>query len=371
MFAARRHVTDLVGVVALAAFVLVGTTVAARGQPAARPLDLPGYGWLVAAALPLPFARRFPVPAFAASAAVALAYHWTPYPEGPVIALPGFALFLLGRVRGPVVGTIAAGVLLLALYLVDGVHRGDWVPDAFLAVAVAAAAAVLAIGAALRAREAAARAAREREAEHTRRLAEEERLRIAREVHDVVSHNLAMINVQAGMAAHVADRQPEQTKEALRNIKAASAVALSDLRSTLAVLRSGAGAAVLPGLAQMGELFDHAQSAGLDVRVHGRPGQLPRAVDGAAYRILQESLTNVVRHANSPSVVDVHFRRPGGRFELVVRDDGMGASPPRIGNGLRGMRERAEALGGGVEAGVTDEGGFQVRAVLPLDRATS
>jgi signal transduction histidine kinase len=121
-----------------------------------------------------------------------------------------------------------------------------------------------------------------------------------------------------------------------------------------------------PGLWQREELFEYARSAGLQVREHGRPGDLPRPVDITAYRILQESLTNVIEHANQPHVVDVRFGRRDRVFELVVRDDGKGASAARVGDGLRGMQAQAAALGGRVEISTTSAGGFQVRAVLPV-----
>jgi signal transduction histidine kinase len=124
-----------------------------------------------------------------------------------------------------------------------------------------------------------------------------------------------------------------------------------------------------PGLWQRHELFEHARAAGLHVRAHGRPGELPQPVDLTAYRILQESLTNVIRHANQPSAVEVRFGRRDRVFELVVRDNGKGASVSRVGDGLRGMHAQAAALGGRVEISTTSAGGFQVRAVLPITGA--
>jgi signal transduction histidine kinase len=208
--------------------------------------------------------------------------------------------------------------------------------------------------------------ARRENEELARRAVDAERLRIARELHDVVAHTMATINVQAGVAAHVADRRPEQAKEALLNIKAASASALKDLRATLAVLRSGEDKAPALSLAQAAELLDHARDAGLAVDVHGEPGDLPAPVDAAAYRILQESLTNVVRHADQPNHVDVRFERRNGTFSIRVRDDGRGTAQPTPGHGLRGMGERAAALGGRCTAGPVD-GGFEVRVELPIE----
>jgi signal transduction histidine kinase len=310
--------------------------------------------------------RRFPLTVFVVVATLTWVYYWiSGYPGGPAVVLPTIALFTLTQRRGPITAGVAGGALVFigfVLYLATG---GEVLLDARAGLFVVWIVAVVGIGTAVRNRLMAVRASRERAAEHQGRLAEQERLRIARDVHDVVAHSLAMINVQAGVAAHVADRRPEQAKEALLNIKEASASALKDLRATLAVLRSGEDRAPAPSLRQMSELFDHARATGLVVRMTGSPGELPAPIDGAAYRILQESLTNVVRHANQPRTVEVRFDRREGFFELVVTDDGMGAAVPKLGNGLRGMAERAAALGGKVLARPV-EGGFEVRAELPL-----
>ncbi|GHF58576.1 two-component sensor histidine kinase [Amycolatopsis bartoniae] len=346
-------------------FVLGATTLAGHFQPG-RALDLPGYLWLAGAALPLSLVRRFPLPVFLVTGAVVLAYYRSSYPNGPALLLPTIALFTLTRTRGLLVAGVTGGVALLAAFGVYFGTGGALTANTPVALLVVWLAAVLGIGAAARNRAAAVRAARERAAEHQYRMAERERLTIAREVHDVVAHSLAMINVQAGVAAHVADRRPEQAVEALLAIKEASAAALADLRATVAVLRSGQGLGPAPSLDRLDELLDHARAAGLRVTVHGEPGELPAPVDGAAYRILQESLTNVVRHAAGASQVDVHFGRINGSFTLAVRDDGESPADPLPGNGLRGMAERAAALGGRVTASPV-EGGFEVRAELPVE----
>ncbi|NKQ53392.1 sensor histidine kinase [Amycolatopsis sp. K13G38] len=351
------------------AFVLGVTTAAGHFQPHARQLDALGYGWLVAAGLPLLLARRFPLLVFVATAALTLGYYWSAYPGGPAMLLPTIALFVLTRIRGPLVAGIAGVATLLVATVMRLVTSGNMVYDARAGLLVVWLIAVIGIGTAVRNRVAAIRAARERAAEHEHRMSELERLRIAREVHDVVAHSLALINVQAGVAAHIADRRPEQAVEALLAIKETSASALADLRATVTVLRSGQGLGPAPSLRQLDELLEHTRATGLTVRVHGSPGELPAPVDGAAYRILQESLTNVVRHAHRPGTVDVHFGRKDGRLELVVRDDGKDATDPRIGNGLRGMGERAAALGGELTARAVD-GGFEVRAALPVEDRT-
>ncbi|GAA1967293.1 sensor histidine kinase [Amycolatopsis minnesotensis] len=360
-------VGDVLLTVAPTAFVVGATTVFGHWQQwhDSRPLDVLGYAWLVCAGLPLLLNRRFPLTAFLLSGVLGWTYFWPGYPGGPVLLLAAIALFLLTKHRGPLVAGLAGGGLVVA-GLVAQFVRGGLELNATAAIFPTLMVAVIGIATAVRTRISAIRATRERAAEHQQRLAEQERLRIAREVHDVVAHSLAMINVQAGVGAHVADRRPDQAKEALRTIKEASAAALVDLRATLAVLRGAEPHAPAPSLRQMAELLDHTRATGLHVRVHGSPGDLPAPTDAAAYRILQESLTNVVRHANQPKVVDVRFSRADGMLELVVHDDGMGAREPKAGNGLRGMRERAEALGGQVLAAAVVDG-FEVRAVLPVE----
>ncbi|MFD2418082.1 sensor histidine kinase [Amycolatopsis pigmentata] len=360
-----RRVGFLLTVVPMAV-VLGGTTAAGHVQPGTPPLDLLGYAWLVAAALPLLVSRRFPLSAFLAVSAFTWSYYASAYPDGPAAVLPTIALFTLTRRRGPLVAGVAGAGTLLGV-LVGHLVLGDKLTfDARATLSVVWLAAVLGIGTAARNRGVAVRAARDQAAERQRRLAEHERLQIAREVHDVVAHSLAMINVQAGVAAHVADRRPEQAVEALRAIKDASAAALADLRATVAVLRTGQGLGPAPSLSRLEELLEHTRATGREVRVHGSPGELPAPVDVAAYRILQESLTNVVRHATDARTVDVHFGWKNGMLELVVADDGRDATEPTAGYGLRGMSERAAALGGRLDFRVLD-GGFEVRAEIPVE----
>ncbi|ANN22387.1 two-component sensor histidine kinase [Amycolatopsis orientalis] len=347
-------------------FVLGATSSAARWQPGAPSLTTLGVLWLVAVALPLLVVHRYPMTIFLLTSVLTLGYYASGNPGGPAMVLPTIALFVLTKIRGPLVAGITGGSLLVAAGIALFVRHGFDGFDLRAGLGFVWVIAVVGIGTAVRNGLAAARARREQADEHRHRMAEQERLTIAREVHDVVAHSLAMINVQAGVAAHVADRRPEQAKEALLNIKEASASALKDLRATLAVLRSGEDKAPAPSLAQADELFEHARAAGLEVRVDGEPGELPAPVDGAAYRILQESLTNVVRHANQASGVDVRFERKTGALTLLVRDDGRGAVEPAPGHGLRGMSERAAALGGALTTSIVD-GGFQVRVDLPVE----
>jgi len=216
----------------------------------------------------------------------------------------------------------------------------------------------------------------ERDADH--RL-EQERLRIAREVHDVVAHSMVAINVQAGVAAHLMDRRPEAARDALHDIKRVSGDALRDLRATLGVLRAGspdepAPTRPVPGLDGLDELAGRLRAAGIDVGVTVRGGgdgrSLPSALEGAGFRIVQEALTNVLRHSGARAAqVDVAVGPHGLAIEVV--DDGpdgavVAPAGGGSGNGLRGMRERAAAVGGSLEAGPREGGGWRVAARLPL-----
>jgi signal transduction histidine kinase len=206
-------------------------------------------------------------------------------------------------------------------------------------------------------------------------LVDTERLRIARELHDVVAFSFATISVQAGVAVHVADQRPEMAAEALRAIKAISGEASRELRAILGVLRRTAGPseAAFHGVAALDSLAATTTSAGLPTRVvvSGEARTLPPAVDRAGYRIVQEALTNALRHAGPASAV-VTVRYEPNRLLIEVLDDGLGAErghaepEPGGGHGIAGMRERALALGGTLDAGSIPRGGFRVRASLPV-----
>ncbi|KAB1148556.1 sensor histidine kinase [Streptomyces luteolifulvus] len=228
-------------------------------------------------------------------------------------------------------------------------------------------------------RERAERAERTREEEARRRVAEE-RLRIARDLHDVVAHHIALVNVQAGVAAHVMDKRPDQAKEALAHVREASRSALNELRATVGLLRQSgdpeAPTEPAPGLHRLDELVGTFRSAGLQVEV-ARADQgtaLPAAVGLAAYRVIQEALTNVQKHAGGEAKAEVSVVRVGPHIEVTVLDDGSGEDEDPVsggGHGLLGMRERVTALRGTLTTGPRYGGGFRVHAILPVKTRTA
>ncbi|HET9777758.1 MAG TPA: sensor histidine kinase [Propionibacteriaceae bacterium] len=219
---------------------------------------------------------------------------------------------------------------------------------------------------------------REVREQERRRYAYEERLRIARDVHDVVGHSLAVITMQAGVALHLLDKErtahprPDQVASSLEAIKKTSREALAELRTTLEVFRADAEEprSPLPGLDRLDDLIEGLRSAGRDVAlIREQSGddlqEVPAAVDQAAFRIIQESLTNIVRHAPAAHAT-VRLTHQAGTLTIEVDDDGPAVSVPPDGNGIRGMRERARAVGGAVRVSVREPSGLAVRADLPL-----
>lgn len=371
---------------AVAALVQVGgTALAARHQADVRMLDVPGYLLLASGPAALIVRRRWPVAVLWVAFATTLGYLLLGYPGGPIwialIVAFGTALVLGHR--------IAAYLSLLAGYpcfewLVNLVN-GKPLPSAWMAAGIAAWLLLLVAASELvRNRRAFAQASRQRaieeqrsQREAARRRATEERLGIARELHDVLGHSLSLINVQAGVALELMDRKPEQARTALTAIKQTSKEALVDVQSVLASLRAPgeeAPRAPVPGIKNLNDLVRRAEAAGLAVGVE-QPEELPSLpanVDGAVYRIAQEALTNVVRHADATAVT-IRIGRDEGDLVVVVDDDGDGgpdSSPAGGGNGIRGMRDRATALGGQVTAGPRPGGGFRVHARLPLPGET-
>jgi signal transduction histidine kinase len=335
------------------------------------------YLLALAAAAPLAWRTRAPLTALAGVAAGAIvgaaAFHAS-WSASALVAVQLYTVALLGhRQRSMVVGALTAIAAVAAIVLIDGSVELTGVGFRLLLVIVS-----LALGDTIRsrralraaARERAAREAREREQDAQRRVADE-RVRIARDLHDTLAHSLVEINVRASVALDLGDSR--DTSAALEDVKRASATALRDLRATLGLLRARddtAPTAPALDLEALPGLLDRARSAGLrtdaDLRIEGTA--VPSAIGGAAFRIVQEALTNVLRHADA-SAARVCVRADGRALEIEVTDDGRGDTVAAAGLGLRGMAERAMALGGHLEAGPREEGGWRVHAMLPLGTA--
>jgi signal transduction histidine kinase len=318
--------------------------------------------------------------AVAASASLVVSTWVAPhfaYAAAPAIAL--FTLARLGRLRAAAIAAAAGFAAYLVVAVVLGLPAGPPPSPGQLALAGAGLAGAVVLGAGSkvhnenlaeikRARAEHARAAEEQE----RRQASEERLRIAQELHDVLGHHLSLINVQAGVGLHLMDNRPEQAREALTAIKGASAEALREVRSVLSVLRTEGEAAPRQPALGLNRLDELTADAGIPVRtvINGEPRELPAEVDRAAYRVVQEALTNVRRHAGGGpdpgAEVTVGYLAAG--LHLSVRNGGAaadGAAIPGGGSGITGMRARVETLGGKFAAGRLPGGGFLVSVVLP------
>jgi signal transduction histidine kinase len=375
---------DVLPAVALAVALVSVRAVEAHGLQRAGWL---GYLLTVLAALILAVRRRWPLAAFAGTLSLAMLAIAIASPTGAISLTVVIAVYTLAQVEGrlrSVLLTLLAGVS-LALARGSIQYRG-W-SDARTAVEPAVALAALFLGWAVSSHRAyiaemefrAAQAERTRE-EEARRQVDAERLRIARELHDVLAHGIATINVQAGVAAHVLHERPDHAEQALRTIKATSKDALRELRSIVGVLRDAdetESREPTPGLSQLDRLIEATCQAGVPTKLafSGRRRALPATIDLAAYRIVQESLTNVLRHAG-PASAGVAISYADDEMTISVEDDGSsgnggsdgtnGHRPTAPGHGILGMRERAHALGGELDAGPRTDGGFRVRARLPV-----
>ncbi|MFG3685834.1 sensor histidine kinase [Micromonospora sp. NPDC047740] len=331
------------------------------------------YPLVVVAALALAVRRRWPLATLAVVTAATTAYLVLGYPYGPILLSFLVAVYTVAAYRPVRPAAVACGLALAVLLL----HVFVGVRSLGLLGLMPAAAWVVvpfAVGTTVRlGRESAAR----NRVDDARRLADAERLRVAREVHDVVGHGLAAIHMQAEIALHLLAKRPEQAEAALTAISRTSKEALDELRVTLTVVRRDEPVderAPAPGLAQLPQLRERLAGAGVPVTVEvdGEPRALPVAVDLAAYRVVQEALTNVLRHAG-PATAIVRLRYAPTEVTVEVTDTGRGAAAPpgrTAGYGLAGMRERVTALGGSFTAGPASTGGFRVYATLPVEEAT-
>ncbi|MGP4029117.1 sensor histidine kinase [Actinomadura sp. 3N407] len=325
-----------------------------------------------ATGLPLAVRRLWPIPVFAVVLSASTAMLLLGLPWDSFVG-PAFALYVvaLDRVRRrwlptPLIGVVSATVILGGAMAGPADRPAESAGRLLLGLAVLGASWSL------------GRVVRERRAETARtarqladRAVSDERLRIARELHDVVAHSMSLIAVKAGVAVHVAEARPQEALDALRVIETTSRGSLAEMRHLLGVLRTGGTDTDLtpsPGLADLTGLAERAAMAGVDVDLEVDAGNLPEGVALSAYRIVQEAVTNVVKHA-APARCRVRVQSDGLRVRIDVTDDGPGVRllPGGDGHGLIGMRERVMMYGGDFTAGPRPEGGFAVSAAFPCE----
>jgi signal transduction histidine kinase len=332
-----------------------------------------GIALTIAEAAPLLVRRRYPVGVVVMVTAVVLAMIAI-----GIWVLPlqlGVALYTLTSIREQpadrAVGILAILAVGIAILSVGGIEFGAGAARAVFLIAAAV------VGDSIRSRRAyireieqkADRLERERASE-TRRAAAEEQARIARELHDVIAHALSVIVVQAGAADDAFEADPARARDPIRAIDAAARAALADLRRVLGILQSSAEYEPQPGLDQLDRLVDQVRATGLhvSVEIEGALRPLPAAIDLSAFRIVQEALTNSLKHAEAQHVrVRIRY---GDALELEINDDGRGdgyTEGDSRGNGLVGMRQRVALLGGMFAAGSGPDGGYRVAATIPID----
>jgi signal transduction histidine kinase len=364
-------------------FALMAAELAAKTPVGAEAASSP-VAYLTALAITAPIAwhRRHPVAAVLVSGAAIVAYgagHFTAFPGYAAFALVFLVSLHSARGRGVlalVVVTVALGVA-IGLQSAPSVTASTWL-STMLALLIAWLA-----GDNLRVRQERLRAVQARaqrlEAERedrARQAVTEERLRIARELHDVVAHSMSVIAVQAGVAHHVIDSRPDVARQALATVETTTRSALVEMRRLLGVLRQpdepSASLTPSPGLADVPGLVAQFAEAGLpvEVTVTGAAGDVPDGVDLSAYRIVQEGLTNVLRHGGPKATVTIAHEP--GRLRVSIADDGSGRPPGgKPGHGLIGMRERVAVFGGTLTAGPRPGGGFDLSATLPYAAVTA
>ncbi|HVV24366.1 MAG TPA: sensor histidine kinase, partial [Pseudonocardiaceae bacterium] len=340
--------------------------------------------------LSLTWRRRHPLRVWAITTACALVLLGTPPPINPlgrgvttadmllVLIAPLVALFTLTR-RNRQHGRLALGTSLIVLcvpLLWTGPIASDSERNALLAAALLVTA--WALGEMMRGRDesgvARAAALEKEKAEHDRAVAAEERARIARELHDITAHHISVVTLQAGAARMLAESGQMPAVELLSGIETAGRQAMIEIRQALGVIRSSPdGAAPLPGIEQLPDLVDRMGGAGVAVTIDGTPGPLPHSLGLTVYRIIQEGLTNVARHS-AANAAQVALRRDEDTLTVTITDDG----PPRAvrltgpgGHGLTGLRERVDGYGGTLSSGTRPDGGFELRAALPVLDATT
>ncbi|GIE47456.1 sensor histidine kinase [Actinoplanes nipponensis] len=371
----RPHLADLA-----VALVILLVTLLTTAAPDQLPDGVPS-AWAALACGILLLRRRWPYAVLVVSTIAAEAHLAGNHGRGGtlILAAPLFALYTVADLSDRRRALLVSGLVVAAVGALHtvGIPARRLGPENLALAALGGLA--VAAGTASRHRRAylaevvrrAEDAERDRDADSRRRLTEE-RLRIARELHDSVGHHLALINVQAGVTGHLLTGAPEPVRETLAQIRQSSRAALDELRDSVGLLRRPGDAAPLQpgaGLTTLDDLLDTFRRAGLRITAHvDRPAALSWAADHTAYRVIQEALTNARKHAGSARVA-VTLHHDGDALTVIVDNDGPPAGPAgdayRPGHGIAGMRERVTALGGTLLAGPRPTGGFRVTAVIP------
>ncbi|WP_307849793.1 sensor histidine kinase [Qaidamihabitans albus] len=366
----HRHDLLLAGVLGVVG--VVGTVATDSIVGVDRRVDTLAIALVVAGVVAVAFRRRWPLATLALVTVLTATYLALGYPYGPVFFPFVVAVYTVASRRPLTTSVPPAFAALVALLVHLFTHEAAIDGFAGLGPATAWVAVPFSIGITVRL----TRDARQREqAEAVRERVYDERLRIAQEVHDVVGHGLAAIKMQAEVALHLLAKKPEQAEHALTEISRTSTEALDEVRATLAVVRQQQDAArtPIPGLVRINDLTQRMTEAGLqvDVDTTGTPRDLPPAVELAGYRIVQESLTNVLRHgARKIATVRVGYDTGAVLIEVSNPSPGRLGNIERTGFGITGMTERVTALGGEFSAGPTGDGRFQVRASIPIGDST-
>jgi signal transduction histidine kinase len=362
----RELLIDGAIAVILGAAAILITWIGDDWSPDDRPIDAYALILVGIAFGALAVRRRWPIPTLAVSTAATAAYLFVTYPYGPILVAFFVAVYTVANRLPLRISGIAVAIALLIMLTHVFVHPSALGGLRGLIPGSAWAVVPFAIGATVRFSREAADASR---AEAMRQQFYEERIRLAQEVHDIVGHGLAAIQMQADVALHVDEQQAPRTKAALESISHASAEAFEELRTTLDLVSAAAGTKREPvthGLGDIHELCKRMRRAGLaiDLAMNREAVNIPPPVDLAAYRVVQESLTNVVRHGAEPSA-HIAVTVEGDAVKIRVTNSGRYTNLPAEGRGIRGMRRRVEALGGTLSAGPTVDG-FEIAARLPM-----
>ncbi|MBP2329802.1 signal transduction histidine kinase [Kibdelosporangium banguiense] len=341
---------------------VVGSAVASRITHAGLTIDVLGLVLAAGAGMALIARRRWPLVSLGTTTAFTTLYLTLNYPYGPVVFTFLAAVYAVGRYE-PLSKSVPVAVVSWLVFSVHLLTNKSALPGLYGLIPVTGFVLIpLALGVIVRANREAFELAR---AEAIRERVSNERLRVAQEVHDVVGHGLAAIKMQADIALHLLTKKPEQAEIALKAISQTSTEALDELRATLTVVR---GRAPAPGLGLLPDLTDRMSHAGVEVKLNvvGTQRDLPAAVNLAGYRVVQESLTNVLKHS-SVKRATVRVGYEPGSVRIKVSNPSSGPVLPSAGFGIPGMRERVTALGGEFSAGPTEDGLFEVRATIPTD----